>query len=562
MDSRRTYRGRSRQWRQAARRNARRHHRAGAKPWSAVRRDPARPEARRGAGCGRRPAETHRKYRSDGYAGAGRRASARARRSLAPDNLASATTNRYAEAAGILSRWREAALHLRPFDFYSRVLGRDGGRKKMIARLGPEAADALDEFLGAALSYESAETPSLHGFLSLLRRAETEVKRDLEAEGAAVRVMTVHGVKGLEAPVVILADTTTLPPQQKEPRIVPVWPAAAQDAPPSLIWAARKDESSDALLAAREDARELRRQEYRRLLYVALTRAADVLVVCGALNKNQKNGADEGSWYDLVDKALSADSAHVTKHTVGYSKEEITRWRTPAFPPLAMARDQKIEHKAHAPDWLGQRWTNAETLRVKLRPSFAPREIAHEARAKEGGKTRGILLHRLLQSLPELAVTAREAAALRYLSKAAPDLSDAARAKLAQEALAVIAHPDCAEIFGPGSRAEPELIAHIRDGAREIEIPARIDRLLVTERDVIFADFKSDASPPASFAKIPEHYISQLAAYRAALAQALPRRKVRALLIFTAAPRVFEIPEETLESAWQRLKTQDSLAFQ
>lgn len=473
--------------------------------------------------------------------------------------LERASDARYCEAAKTLARWRELALHLRPFDFYSRVLGRDGGRKRMVSRLGPEAADALDEFIAAALSYESTETPSLHGFLSLLRRADSEIKRDFETEGDSVRVMTVHGVKGLEAPVIVLADTTTLPAKQKEPNLVAVGDSQSS----SLIWRkGNKESSSQALRDARQDARELRLQEYRRLLYVALTRAADVLVICGALNKNHKDEkAEEGSWYDLVNSALAGDAKNITRHKTGYC-EEVLRWRTPEFSPFAIERAPKQEDAHESPAWLAQPWSETAISPKRLRPSHSPRAITRNTAPRdEGGKTRGILLHRLLQSLPELAPEEREAAALRYLAQAAPEVPEAAQNKLAQEALNVIAHPDCLEVFAHGSRAEPELIARFPDGDREIEIPARLDRLVVTKDRVIFADFKSDAVVPASSGQIPAHYIAQLAAYRATLVRAFPRRKLRALLIFTASPRVFEVPQESLESAWQRLKTQKSPAL-
>jgi len=474
------------------------------------------------------------------------------RRGNLQQSLESARETKYGEAARMLSCWRELALHLRPFDFFSRVLGRDGGRKKMVARLGPEAADALDEFLAAALSYEATETPSLHGFLSLLRRADAEVKRDFEAGGTSVRVMTVHGVKGLEAPVVVLADTTTLPPRQKEPRLV----SLGSEAGASLIWAARKEVCSNALLAAREAARDMRLQEYRRLLYVALTRAADVLVVCGALNKKLEK-AEPGSWYDLVYSALTADAQNITTHRVGYCEEEVFRWRTPAFPPLAMERGPDATPSLPEPEWLTSSWTAEISPRIRFRPSRAPRTFTQDpATKREGGRTRGILLHRLLQSLPELGVEDREAAALRFLMHAAPELSGASRHQLASEALKVIAHPACAEIFESGSLAEAELIAAISEGNRRIEIPARLDRLRVTQGSVVFADFKSDFAVPPSLGDISEHYIRQLASYGLALAQAFPSHKQRAFLIFTDAPRVFEVPQESIESAQQALRAE------
>jgi len=475
-------------------------------------------------------------------------------------SLATSGDARFAEAAITLARWRESAQHLRPFDFYSRILGRDGGRRKMVARLGPEAADALDEFLAAALSYEATETPSLHGFLSFIRRANSEVKRDLEAEGSAVRVMTVHGVKGLEAPVIVLADTTTLPPKQKEPRLVAIESGEHN----SLIWAGPQGEASQPLLEGRNAARALREQEYRRLLYVALTRAADALVVCGALNKNHKEGrAEPGSWYDLVYTALAGDTAQITRHSVSYCSDEVLRWRTSSLAPHGAQPAPKAPAPEALPKWISGVW-NGERAKeiVRLRPSYTTSGFpADETRGGHGGKARGILLHRLLQSLPEIPQDQREASAHRYLMQAAPELTDAARNGLAREAMNVIAHPDCKSLFLPGSRAEPELIARISDGTRTIEIPARLDRLVVTDNEIVFADFKSDVFVPGTAAEVPERYISQLAAYRAALSLAFPGRKLRAMLVFTAAPRVIEISQEALESAWQRLKMQASPAF-
>lgn len=469
----------------------------------------------------------------------------------------------YAAAARQLLHWQEQAAHLRPFDFYSRVLGRDGGRKKMIARLGPEAADALDEFLSAALAYENMETPSLQGFLRYLRRAEAEVKRDLETESSLVRVMTVHGVKGLEAPVVVLADTTALPHPTKEPRVVPLHAeTGGEDEESLLLWTASKDESSAVSLASKERVREARLQEYRRLLYVALTRAADVLVVCGALNKN-KDAADAGSWYDLVHQSIGADSANVTTHAVPYAEEQVLRWRAADLPQMPAAARQTRE-PAQTKPWLAETAAPPPRGKRKLRPSFTRAPLGQSIRAEPralGGKRRGILLHRLLQSLPDVPEEERVAASLRYLAQTASDLAPATQEQLAQEACRVIAHPDCAVLFGPGSRAEPELIAQFEADAGGIEIAARVDRLAVTDGTVTIGDFKSDARAPETLADIPAAYIEQLATYRAALLAAFPGRALRALLVYTAGPRVLEIPAESLDSAWSRVKTQTSPAI-
>jgi ATP-dependent helicase/nuclease subunit A len=470
---------------------------------------------------------------------------------------------RYAGASKLLARWRDEALHLRPYDLYARILGRDQGRKKMIARLGPEAADALDEFLTAALSYESSETPSLQGFLAFLRRTEAEIKRDLETTSDAVRVMTVHGVKGLEAPIVVLADTTAMPYARHEPRVMP-FPSSGADAPPAFVWAMAKKEDSNRLRDARTAASESRAQEYRRLLYVALTRAADVLVVCGMLNKTQ-NEAPADSWYGFIRAALIDDpdeGEHARKLHVDYFPEEIWRWRAPTLPKLERHM-AAAGTEAALPNWLASPRSDQPSPRDRFRPSRAsPRSAGPRTAGQAGGKRRGVLVHRLLQSLPEISENERNRAGMRYLAQAAPELTPLEHAALVTEVLRVIANPECTALFGPGSRAEAELAAQLPGAnGNKIDVSARLDRILISDDAVSFADFKSDAAIPDHLTEIPPHYIAQLAGYRAALGAAFPGRKQRALLIFTAGPRCFEIPEESLESAWRRLAAQGSAAF-
>ena len=193
------------------------------------------------------------------------------------------TQPRFAEASEALDRFAGWARRETPFSFFARVLGPERGRRKFLARLGPEANDALDEFLNVALDYESRETPSLHGFLAWLRSAQTDVKRDMEITRDEVRVMTVHGAKGLEAPIVILADTTTPPagPPQRQPRLLALAGDGAADASGQFVWAAAKATDVAVVSGAREGVRREAEHEYRRLLYVAMTRASDRLIVCG-----------------------------------------------------------------------------------------------------------------------------------------------------------------------------------------------------------------------------------------------------------------------------------------
>ena len=194
---------------------------------------------------------------------------------------------------------------LTPFGFFAHVLGANRGRAKFLARLGPEANDALDEFLNLALDYERRETPSLQGFVAWLRAAQSEVKRDMEMVRDEVRVMTVHGAKGLEAHTVILADTTTKPTGPKDPRLLPL-PSGA------LVWATAQSDDVGAMSDARGQAQQEARDEYRRLLYVAMTRAKERLVIAGTQGRNK---ITDGCWYQLVDDALKGDCVAETRPT-------------------------------------------------------------------------------------------------------------------------------------------------------------------------------------------------------------------------------------------------------
>src|SRR6185503_16133540 len=230
-----------------------------------------------------------------------------------------------------LDRYAAWARHETPFGFYARILGADKGRARFYARLGAEAADALDEFLEHALGYERREAPTLQGFVAWLRAGDTQVKRDMDIARDEVRVMTVHGAKGLEAPIVILADTTTPPKGPKEPRLLTLPVAhAAPGTAERIVWAGRKVDDVAPVAAARAAATGAAENEYRRLLYVAMTRAADRLVIAGARGINR---APEGCWYQLVEAALKPDATE-TEDREG----TVLRWRrTGADAPAGVA---------------------------------------------------------------------------------------------------------------------------------------------------------------------------------------------------------------------------------
>jgi ATP-dependent helicase/nuclease subunit A len=459
-------------------------------------------------------------------------------------SLASHTSGnaRITAASDAITRWRKEAAALRPFDLYSRVLGRDKGRERMLSRLGHEAADAIDEFLAGALAYERAETPSLAGFLHFLRRAGTEVKRDLEVESNAVRVMTVHGAKGLEAPLVILADTTSIPDGRHE-RLLDLPGSEA------FVWAGRKDADSPPEQTARQAADELRKAEYRRLLYVALTRAADALVICGARGKNQ---IQDGCWYKLVRDALEADEPPLLERTsVQYADGGVLRWRPAPMAAVARQPDALTPVRDAAP-WLHEAAPPSPPAPLRLAPSSFDEDeepLSHYARASAeiDPRRRGDLLHRLLHHLPEQEKGSRHQSAQSFLVSMAPEISAAGHGALIEEAMRIVEHPQLAELFGPESRAEVDLLAHLgRDAPHEIS--GRIDRLAVSKEYVTVADFKTGRAPDES-EPVPGNYLRQLAVYREVLRRIYPNRAMRCMLVWTESAAIREIPAETLDAA-------------
>ncbi len=464
---------------------------------------------------------------------------------------------RVARAQQKIARWREEARTLRPFDFLSRVLGRDGGRELILGRLGAEAADALDELLAHALAYETIETPSLQGFLAFLRRSGSQVKRDLEVKSAAVRVMTVHGAKGLEAPIVVLADTTFVPEGRNDPWLMPM--AKEADAPSrGFVWALAHKDDSQALASARKAVRDAEEEEHRRLLYVALTRARDALIVCGCETKrHEKSGLQENCWYRLVRDALAPELEEC--QDTGYGFDGIWRWRPEGKRRIEL-RAAEVSAESISPAWLRK---PAILDLVKAPRRLVPSLILPgESRAGEAGvqanldaKRRGTIIHRLLQELPKFTIESRSDEAARFLARTAGDLSDETRGNLSAEALAVLDHPEFAILFGPQSRGEIELIGRLGGsiGKGAFEVAGRIDRLVAMDNAILIADYKTDVRPPARPEDASEGYLAQLALYRALLSEWLPDRAMRAFLVWTAAPAIQEVPESLLDEAWRRV---------
>jgi ATP-dependent helicase/nuclease subunit A len=468
----------------------------------------------------------------------------------------------FAEAAAQLERLAEAAKRETPFAFYARLLGPEHGRRRILARLGAEATDALDEFLNLALDYERRETPSLQGFIAWLRSANAEVKRDMEIARDEVRVMTVHGAKGLEAPVVILADTTTPPAGHYPPRLLTLTAAGAPpDAAGHLVWSARKEDDIAAIAAARTAAVGAAEDEYRRLLYVAMTRAADRLVVCGATGATKK---PEGCWYDLVFAALQPPASVEEPSDDGDGHV----WRYRKAPPgpaetIAAAATATEMPVATRLPWLDCDAPAEMPSVVPVTPSSAYDEATF-ARTTTGGGTerraalaRGEAVHRLLQSLPDIPAAVRAEAARRHLARTAQDFDAEERERIIESAQAILDDARFADLFQPNSRAEVPIVGRIaRPGRAPLAVAGQVDRLAVTAEAVLIADYKTNRPAPRRLDEVPGAYVTQLALYRAVLAKLYPDKPIRAALIWTDVPDLMEISGDALDAALTRLISQ------
>ena len=396
-----------------------------------------------------------------------------------------ATEPRFAAASEKLDRFAEWARRDSPFAFYARVLGPERGRRQFFSRLGHEADDALSEFLNLALDYETRETPSLQGFIAWLRMARTDVKRDMEINRDEVRVMTVHGAKGLEARIVILADTTTPPagPAQHQPRLLPMPTSGrAPGAPVPFAWAGLKATDFSLITAAREAARDEAAEEYRRLLYVGMTRAIDRLVVCGfeGLIRRQPH-----CWYNLVFEALKPPFSIEEAADDGDGK--VWRYRkAPAAGRAGRERNAGVAAAEDLPAWLLNDAPVEAAPVVALSPSRALDE-ATPLRFNRGSNSdrkkalaRGVLVHGLLQALPDIPMERRAEAARRYLERAHKDFSEAERDAIAEQVRVVLDDPRFAELFSPGSRAEVPIVGRLNHNGRVVPISGQVDRLVVT----------------------------------------------------------------------------------
>lgn len=442
----------------------------------------------------------------------------------------------FAETHALLVSALTEADQAPPFEFYSRILNR-GARARLVARLGLETDDAIDEFLALALAHERANAPSLQSFLAWFAEGAGEVKRDMEQAGGAVRIMTVHGAKGLEAKVVFLPDTFQTPNHERRSNLLFTDECAFFGMPAQL--------ECEAVTAAKAAAHEREMREYRRLLYVAATRARDALIVCGYHTGNRKEPAPE-CWYSLLDAA----GRNLGRPDVVDGEKIIAigspfRASAPAIENLPKVQMPGFLRQSAAPEPI------APLLRPSRIPGLEEPLCASPVGEKAGSRfRRGLLIHALLAKLPELAHDQRDSTGYAWLAR--QRVTGVEAKSLIDAVHGILDEPRFSVLFGENSRAEVAITAHFPE-LGNARISGQIDRLAVSENSVLIADFKTNRDVPESAADAPKLYLAQMALYRAALRKIYSGKDVTCALIWTDSALLMPLPDELLDREMERL---------
>ncbi|WP_170606545.1 double-strand break repair helicase AddA [Ruegeria arenilitoris] len=435
----------------------------------------------------------------------------------------------FPETLAVLNDLRGQTDFLRPYDLIERILTRHDGRKKLLGRLGAEAEDGINALLSQALAYERTDIPSLTGFLAWIETDDLEIKRQMTGVGNMIRVMTVHGSKGLEAPIVILPDTG----KRQPPRDAEIM--AAREVP---FWKVPTDASPKVIANARDDARTREENERLRLLYVALTRAEKWLIVAAAGDI----GKDESSWYNMIEAAMERAGAIQLQGSQTRRLEHgdwaglpLVKQSHPALPTEVLpvtfsmpAPNPDAPQAAVSPSELG----GAKAL---------PGETGQD---EEAAKLRGTRLHLLLENLPMATEDAWPQLCVRLL----PDMQEADRHNLLHEVTRVLKAEDLRPFFDPDALAEVPVSAEFQ-GRR---LHGVIDRLIVTEKEVQIIDFKSNATVPETPENCPLGLLRQMGAYSIALAQIYPDHEIRAAILWTRTAKLMWLSQELVTNALQQ----------
>jgi len=524
------------------------------------------------------------------------------------DHLMAQPNARFKAAQTALSDWTKLADSVPVYEFYARILAADGARKRYYARFGYEVEDVLDAFLRLTLNHETSGQPGLTAFLDHVEHNAPEIKREMEQASSDVRIMTVHAAKGLEAPVVFLVDRSSRAYEaHHQSHLRTLAGPGAESAEAGYVWIPSSDDEVEQTRAAKAHDQALAEQEYRRLLYVGMTRAKDHLVVCGYRGASDP---PELSWHNMVSNGFARaaeDDARgsVTIHSVSpdpndanasdgpqsdstdQTEESFTfqRWRSADVEGRRSRQTRRVagapdaqglapqpvgtDTDAHrVPDWFGQPVTERNPRLEPLTASSTTGSARERRSALDGDggeevkpegwdpREKGVAIHKLLEILPTLSPENRAAMATAHLKNSFPSLAPDRIQDGVRDVLAVLNDRRLEGCFDPEtSRAEVSLAGSVELGGNRRPVLGIIDRLAVFEDRVVVMDYKTGGRTPATAEDVPTVYQRQMALYCEVLKTIYPNRRVEAWLIWTggAAPVILTLDEELLSRSLETL---------
>ena len=438
----------------------------------------------------------------------------------------------YPKTVSILKDLRGQIDFMRPYDLIERMLTRHGGRKNLLARLGAEAEDGINALLSQALSYERASVPSLTGFLTWMETDDLEVKRQIDSASNQIRVMTVHGAKGLEAPIVILPECGQRTHAIKDDIIT------VKDTP---VWRMPSDAQPTTMVARLSAMKEDHKQESLRLLYVALTRAEKWLIVA-ASGKLDSKGDD---WHQRIQRGMSDCGSTSLETPVGPGlRLECGNWSMKTTRDKAQdpPNNQALPHLFHckAPA------TQAPLSTLSPSDLGGAKALPGEGMDEETAKSYGTLVHRLLEVLPNVQKDEWSETIAR-LSQTV-QLAKPLTAQASAEARRTLQQTDIAHLFHGKTLAEVPIAANL--GTHRIH--GTVDRLIASDTTVDIVDFKTNRTVPKNALDCPEGVLRQLGAYAHAIAQIYPNHLIKTHVLWTKSGLLMHLPHGIVSEALAR----------
>jgi ATP-dependent helicase/nuclease subunit A len=482
-------------------------------------------------------------------------------------DLATQDGSPWAESTRKLDRFLELSRIHSVHDFYARVLGLYGGRRVYLGRLGTEVSDILDEFLTFALLFETAGLPGLQSFISTLEMEAPVVKREQDKERNEVRIMTVHASKGLEAPVVFLVDGGSKAFNSNHLAKLRLL-EANEDQPPVPIWFPTKGLGNSLTDADAQVRKSQTEEEYRRLLYVAMTRAADRLIICG-----YRGVQDPGDiWHKMIGDALAIDESLCSSAQFRGPDGDWSglKWRLPLsqkiFPlsaetaaaetemDLPVALSRPLPPPVHLPRPLSPSGAGSIVIDDTDDMLTASALFSDEKKA-DLSLQRGRLVHRMLQTLPAIPPSERLQAAQRYADRAARFWPRHDRESLVETVMSVLDMPSLGPLFSSDSQPEVSVMGTLVLKGEQRAVSGRIDRMAVLDDRVLLVDYKTNRNPPRHVMDVPLSHRAQLAIYREILKPLYPTKPIECLLIYTETGTVLDLPEDVMRASLADLET-------